>query len=96
MELKRCPLRPLLDHSQWFRELFETWYWREKGYLADPGTWKDQAAKVPQLMSILDRAMGDATEDKRDRDTARQKRQSKVKSGGKAAAQKRPRPGAVR
>lgn len=38
--------------------------------------------------------MGDATEDKRDRDAARQARQSKGK--GKTAPLKRPRPKSVR
>jgi hypothetical protein len=58
-ELRRCVLRPQFENPEWFAVVFDMYHWREKGFLAEPGTYLDQAWKVPHLMAIVDKALED-------------------------------------
>ena len=84
-DLKRCPLRPMLDDPAWYSEVFLAHRWREKGQLPEPGTWKDQPAKLPGLMSVMDEAIADGQ-------TAHHERQAKRQKGASGGPRPRPRP----
>ncbi len=80
--LRRCPLRGLLDTPDLFQELFTAWQWREKGFLPEQGAWRDQPAKLPWLLDVMDRAIEDARDAERKRDESRRTRAAALKKGG--------------
>ena len=82
--VKRCPRKPFLDNPEWFGQIFEAFSWREKGFLPNPGTWRDQDHRFVLACSIIDRANQDASDDERKAQEAKQAQASRAaKHGGK-------------
>lgn len=96
VDMVRCPLRPQLDDPYYFTNVINQWAWRERGFLADDGTYLDQAAKIPTLMAIIDSAKADGDEQNQAREKARNaagKSRGGIGIGPKRM--KRPRPGGL-
>lgn len=86
--LDRCPQRAYLDNPLWYHELFGIWGWREKGQLPDPGGWRDQGAKIPKLLLLIDQAVAEGNEAKEKQEKQRQNRAARAdkQAGGRRAS----------
>ncbi|KKK52608.1 hypothetical protein LCGC14_3103210, partial [marine sediment metagenome] len=82
--ISRCPRKPYLDSPEWFNSLFEAYSWREKGFLPQPGTWRDQDHRFVIACNIIDRAHSDASEEERYTQEAKRAQMDRAgKQGGK-------------
>jgi hypothetical protein len=80
----RCPRRPYLDEPDWYNQIFEAYSWREKGFLPQPGTWRDQDHRFVLACNIIDRAHSDASDDERKTQEAKSAQAARAaKHGGK-------------
>ncbi len=66
-KLTRCPIRPLLDFPVFFREVYDMYRWFGKNFLPEPGTWMDQSLVFVSCVEIIEKALSDASDIKRDK-----------------------------
>ena len=78
----RCPRRPYLDNSSWYNHLLEVYGWREKGFLPNPGTWRDQDQRFVSICAVIDKAKADADDEERQ---VREAKQSQIEKHGRRA-----------
>ena len=75
----RCPRKPYLDDPTWYNNLLEFYGWREKGFLPNPGTWRDQDQRFVTICAVIDKAKADAdSEEQKVRDA----KQAQIKNQG--------------
>ncbi len=81
----RCPRKPYLDNPDWYNRILEFYGWREKGFLPNPGTWRDQDQRFVTICAVIDKAKSDADAEEneiRDAKQAQMKAQGRRGAGG--------------
>lgn len=87
-QLERCPRRPYHDNPRWYHELFAAWGYVQKGLLPESGSWRDQPAKLPPLLEVIDAALAEGQKEHEKQEKRRQDRAKKAAAqqpGGKRA-----------
>lgn len=81
----RCPRKPYLDNPGWYNNILEFYGWREKGFLPNPGTWRDQDQRFVTICAVIDKAKSDADAEEQQIREAKQSQIEKHKRHGGAA-----------
>ncbi len=81
----RCPRRPYLDDQDWFNRILEAYDWMEKGFLPNPGTWRDQDNRFISFCNVIEGAKvkADAIAEKAQESKRTQASKAAKKPGGR-------------
>jgi hypothetical protein len=78
--LWRCPLRPWLGNPGWFNEVMFSYNLYKEGFFPEPGTWKDQSARLLVFFQVIDQALADAEDTNRRKSDALRAKQAKAQA----------------